>query len=119
MIEELNEIPVVIKLSTGEELFAYLSGMNDKDVIVSKIFKINRILERGQDHNTVSRLIYEPWLDYGGRLNITLNRNHVILCEPLIPQLVPLYLEMIVNVTNIDSIPGEHIKPKESKPVLH
>ena len=111
--------PCGIKLSTGEELFASLDDMyTNGDISISKVYKVHRLFE-GIPGSVESKLLYEPWMDYcHGSLLVT--RNNIIVCEPLKPRLIQLYLEMLKLTTNMvisgkeEKIAGENpLKPEK------
>ena len=125
--EYQNEtIPVIIKLITGEEIFALLDGYGDERVIIKKAYKIHRIMYK-KSFGIESNLLFEPWLDYAVDHTISITTNNIIVCEPLKPELYPLYIKMIKEGTNIqiedNDDPEELLHSNKTKPsnkkILH
>lgn len=122
MIEE--SIPCGIKLTSGDELFALLESVDmDNNIVISKAFRILRKFERSSTGGLESKLLYEPWMDWC-QDTLSIHKGNFIVCEPLKPELLKLYLEMITKVTNmipnevVERLPGE--KAEEVKPTyLH
>ena len=117
MSEDVGYVPCCIKLVSGEEIFASLESMDpDGNVSLTKVYKIMRMFVNGVK-GIESKLLYEPWMDYcEGEVHIM--RQNIILCEPLKPRLVELYMEMLVNLTNTIPKDGDDVKIRGEKPLV-
>lgn len=93
-------LPCGIKLVSGEEIFASIESMDiEGSVIITKAYQIFRKFESGSS-GIKSKLMYSPWMDYCfGELHI--DRKNILVCEPLKPELLKLYVDMVLNTTNM------------------
>ena len=83
----------MIKMVSGEEIFASIFNVEGDSIMIEdpmKIFKRYAETDKGMS----IQLNYEPFLDYGSTNRHTLQRHHIMVCEPLIPRLCVLYAEM-------------------------
>ena len=89
---------VVIKLCSGEEIFASIVNVNGDMITFESPMKISRHYSETPNGMSI-QLNFEPFMDYSSTIH-TYNRQHVMSCEPLIPRLSTLYSEMKESVRN-------------------
>ena len=110
---------VMLKLVSGEEIFASLIKIDAERVTFSqpmKIFKQYNDTPRGM----AIQLNFEPFLDYGCVLEHTFRHEHIMSCEPLVPRLIELYNEMKDSVKPIlDDRPNQEAQVIPGNITLH
>lgn len=111
---------VIVKLVSGEEIFASLEKVDEEKLFLSKPMKIaKRYIEDSNGLNI--RLNYEPFLDFGLRVEvfIPIRHEHVMYCEPLNPHLVKLYRDMVEVSSEIIHEPSKSEAVTSGSITLH
>lgn len=101
-------IDCVLLLVSGSEIFATVDKVDGEMITFSDPMKIEKRYK--DSNNGVSiQLNYEPFFNFNGNKH-TFHRQHIISCEPLIPQLALLYADMKKTSSSVTSespvIPG-------------
>ena len=91
---------VVLKLVSGEEIFAQLVAVDTNMIKVANPMKIYKsLVETKAGFET--KMKYEPWMDYAEMEEHILYRTHIMLCEPLSEFHTEFHLEMIENIAEM------------------
>ena len=84
---------VVVKLSSGEEVFALLKEVTETQITLEEPMKIFRRYVEGERGMTI-QLNFEPFFDYLNTKSVIIPLSFVMICEPLVQRLSELYSEM-------------------------
>ena len=97
-----NMTDVVLKLCSGEEIFTSIIKIDGELITFDTPMKVFKKYEETASGLAI-KLNYEPFLDYSGTTKHILHRQHIMSCEPLIPQLSKLYADMKIASDDMTS----------------
>ena len=109
-------IAVVIKLVSGEEVFAEVTNVDEEGVLIQNPVRIDKVLLETSE-GIISKLNFEPFMDYMTSKEHYLRREHVMILEPLPENLVKMYTDMVIDISKIGKI--EKKEPEGKVKVLH
>lgn len=106
-------VDCVLKFCSGEEVFASIITVeNDKITFEDPMVIKKRYVETASGLNI--QLNFEPFLDYNSNRH-TFDKQHIMSCEPLIPRLQSLYVDMKRTTKDI----VQECKPLAGNITLH